>query len=134
MLALILLLAFAVSSEFVGAETRIETADPLKTFVFDQYPRGSDYFINGSRDTTLLRCVADFNRDGRSDIALSEESIWGNRTGPFEIFVREPNGRFRYARTADYESELKPTCGTQLEYCASNEYLASGRCHWKKGR
>ena len=79
MIALFLLPALTVSSEFVGAETKSETADSLKTFVFDQYPPGSDYFINGSRDTTLFRCVADFNRDGRSDIALSEKSFWGNR-------------------------------------------------------
>ncbi len=133
MRAIVLLVGLAAGSDVISAKTPFETADPLQAFVFDQYPRKSDYFINGSRDTTLFRCVADFNDDGRPDIALSEKSIWGNRTGPFEVFVQALNGRFRYARTADYESDLKAVCGTQLESCSSNEYLASGKCQWKKG-
>jgi hypothetical protein len=111
MRAIVLVVAVAAASDLISAGPPIETADPLKAFVFDQYPRGSDYFINGSRETTLFRCVADFNHDGRLDIALSEKSIWGNRTGPFEVFVQAPNGRFRYARMADYESDLKAMCG-----------------------
>lgn len=133
MRAIVLVVAVAAASDLISAGPPIETADPLKAFVFDQYPRGSDYFINGSRETTLFRCVADFNHDGRLDIALSEKSIWGNRTGPFEVFVQAPNGRFRYARTADYESDLKAMCGTQLESCSSNEYLSSGKCQWNRG-
>src|SRR5574341_1932467 len=126
MRAIVLLLALAIASDLVGAEPVIETADPLRAFVFNQYPRGSDYFINGIRDTTLFRCVADFNGDGRPDIALSERGIWGNRTGPFEIFVQGSKGRVRYVRTADYELDLKLLCGTRLESCSSNEYFSSG--------
>jgi hypothetical protein len=133
MRAIVLLLSLATALDSVNANTAIETPDPLKAFVLEQYPRGSDYFINGSRDTTLFRCIADFNGDGRPDIALSEKSIWGNRTGPFDIFVQGANGRFRYVRTVDYESDLKPACGTQLESCSSNAYLSFGKCQWKKG-
>jgi hypothetical protein len=131
--AIIIILALAATADLVSGFAPIETDDPLKAFVFDQYPRGSDYFINGNRDTTLFRCIADFNRDARPDIALSEKSIWGNRTGPFEIFIQEANGRFRYLRTADYDSDLKPLCGSRLESCSSNDYLSSGKCTWKKG-
>ncbi len=127
------LFTIALASGLVNAQGHVETADPLKAFVFEQYARGSDYFINGSSNTVLFRCVADFNHDGRPDIALSEKSIWGNRTGPVEIFVREANGRFRYLHTVDYESNLKTVCGARLESCASSEYLSSGRCQWKKG-
>lgn len=133
MRAIVLLVAFAAASGMASAQAPMETADPLKAFVFDEYPRGSDYFLHGTRDTVFFRCVADLDRDGQPDLALSERSIWGNRTGPFEIFVRTPNGRYRYGRTADYESELKPACATQLESCSSNEYLSSGTCQWKKG-
>jgi hypothetical protein len=115
------------------ADEAWDTADPLRAFVFEEYARGDDYFIRGTRDTVLFRCTADFNHDGRPDVALSEKSIWGNRTGPFEIFVQEPNGRFRYWRTADYESELKADCGKTLESCLSNGYLTSGQCSWTRG-
>lgn len=133
MRAIVLLMILAAGSSAGSAQAPIETSDPLKAFLFDEYPRGSDYFIHGTRDTVLIRCIADLNGDGQLDIALSEKSIWGNRTGPFEVFVQTPNGRFRYIRTADYESELKPACATQLESCASNDYLSSGRCLWKRG-
>jgi len=131
--AIVVVLALTATTHPVGAMAAIETDDPLNAFVFDQYPRGSDYFINGDRDTTLFRCVADFNGDARSDVALSEQSILGNRTGPFEIFIQQANGRFRYLRTADYESDLKPRCGTRLESCFSKEYISSGKCTWKNG-
>jgi len=130
---IIAVLALAATADPVSAMAAIETDDPLKAFVFDQYPRGSDYFIKGNRDTILFRCVADFNGDARSDITLSEQSIWGNRTGPCEIFTQEPNGRFRYLRAADYESDLKARCGTLLESCSAKEYLSSGKCTWQKG-
>lgn len=131
--AIVVGLALAATAELVSGSVPIETDDPLKAFVFDEYPRGDDYFINGNRNTTLFRCIADFNRDARPDIALSEKSIWGNRTGPFEIFVQDPNGRFRYLRPADYESDLKPLCGSRLESCSSDDYLSSGQCTWEKG-
>lgn len=133
MRAIVFLIVIAAGSGVGSAQASIETADPLKGFVFDEYPRGSDYFIHGTRDTVLFRCVADLNRDGQPDIAHSEKSIWGNRTGPFEIFVQTPNARFSYVRTADYQSELKPACASQLEFCSSNDYLASGKCQWKRG-
>lgn len=133
MRAIVLLMAIAVGSGVGSAQAPIETTDPLKAFVFDEYPRGSDYFIHGARDTVLFRCVADLNRDGHPDIALSEKSIWGNRTGPFEIFVHTANGRFRYLRTADYALDLEPTCGIKVESCSSNDYLTSGKCQWKRG-
>lgn len=130
---LVSLITLLAVSPVPGAEAPADTADPLKAFVLDQYPRGDDYFIHGRRDTILIRCVVDLDRDGRVDWALSEGSIWGNRTGPFEIFLQGANGRFSYQRTADYESALKSVCAHRLESCRSNEYLASGRCKWKKG-
>jgi hypothetical protein len=126
-------LALTACSEALSATPSNEIRDPLEAFVLEQYPRGSDFFVHGDRDTTLYRCVADFNGDGRADIALSEQSIWGNRTGPFEIFIQEPDGRFRYLHTVDYESEMKPLCGGRLQSCSSNQYLSSGKCTWKKG-
>ncbi|WP_427500838.1 hypothetical protein ACQE3E_16130 [Methylomonas sp. MED-D] len=132
MRAIYVLFAIAAALNSAIAATAIETDDPLKAFVLDLYPRGSDYFINGKHDTTLFRCVADFNGDARLDIALSELSIWGNRTGPFDIFAREPNGRFKYLRTSDYESKLKALCRERLESCFSNDYLSTEKCQWKK--
>lgn len=132
MRAMVLLLVLAASST-IGADAPFETDDPLKAFVFEAYPLGSDYFVNGNADTVLIRCIADFNRDTRPDIALSEKSIWGNRTGPFELFVQVAERRFRYLRTADYELELKSVCGSRLESCSSRGYLSSGKCLWGKG-
>jgi hypothetical protein len=128
-----LLFVVAAASGSAGAQARTDTTDPLKAFVFDEYPRGNDYFVNGTRDTTLIRCRADFNGDGRPDVALSEKSIWGNRTGPFEVFVSVPGGLSRYTRTADYASDLKSVCAPRLESCSSRDYLSSGTCRWRKG-
>lgn len=126
-------LALLAASGLVESQASFETADPLKAFVYEEYARGGDYFAHGTRDTTLFRCQADFDRDGRPDIALSEVSTWGNRTGSFEVFVRVQNDRFRYARTADYDVELKAKCARLIESCSSKEYVATGTCHWQRG-
>jgi hypothetical protein len=128
-----LLLVFVLTASPAQAESLIETTDPLRAFIYEQYPRGSDYFIHGYRDTTVYRCVADFDQDGRIDIALSEKSILGNRTGPFEIFVQQMNGDYGYQRTVDYESELKAVCAGRIESCAAGTYLTSGKCPWRAG-
>ena len=127
------LLIIALATGSVQAQEPFDTSDPLRAFIYEQYPRGNDYFIHGYRNTTVYRCLADFNRDGRVDIALSEKSILGNRTGPFEIFVRDSDGDYNYQHTADYASELKTLCAGRIESCASGVYLTSGRCPWRAG-
>ena len=122
-----------VLSSLVCANEIIITTDPLKAFVYEEYSLGNDYFIHGKGNTILFRCVADFNQDGRLDMAISEKSIWGNRTGPFEIFVLDERGRFTYLHTVDYETKLKAICASKIESCSSNEYLSSRACKWKKG-
>lgn len=133
MRTIILFLTFVAILPIVNAATPFETADPLKAFVFEEYLLGNDYFIDGRSNTVLIRCIADFDGDGRRDIAVSEKSIWGNRTGPFEIFIQTSNGQFRYQHTRDYVSELKSVCEARLESCRSEVYLASGHCEWTKG-
>jgi hypothetical protein len=133
MRAVVSLLLFTLVAGPVHAQEPFETSDPLRAFVYEQYPRGSDYFIHGYRDTKVYRCLADVNRDGRIDIALSEKSILGNRTGPFEIFVRDGGRDYNYQRTADYDSELKALCAGRIESCKLGVYLTSGQCPWRAG-
>jgi hypothetical protein len=102
------------------------TRDPLKAFIREEYPLGSDYFIHGREDTVVFRCVLRNARDGVDGVALSEISIWG-RTGPWEIFRRRPDGAFAYAGTR----EVRDT--SCLESCRTKEYLASGACKWSRG-
>ncbi len=104
----------------------IRTRDPLRAFVRGTYERGNDYFIHGTEDTTLLRCVLTKATDGLDGVALSELSIWGNHGGPWDIFRRTGDG-FVY----DGTRELPDT--SCLESCRSKEYLASGRCTWRHG-
>lgn len=33
------------------------TRDPLKAFVHGEYPLGDDYFIRGTEDTVVFRCL-----------------------------------------------------------------------------
>jgi hypothetical protein len=102
------------------------TKDPLRAFVREEYPLGNDYFIRGNEDTYLFRCVLRRGPNRFDGVALSEISIWG-RTGPWEIFRKEPNGDFVYVET----SEVPNTAC--LESCRSKEYLATGRCTWQHG-
>lgn len=110
----------------VGA-AEFETPDPLRAFVGEQYAWGSDYFIRGKENTVLFRCLLtrpDYEFEG---IALSEQSIWGNRGGDWEIFRKSGSGTFIYVGTKRIENTA---C---LESCQSSEYLASGRCTWQRG-
>lgn len=110
----------AHASEFI-------THDPLKAFVFSEYPPGDDYFIHGNKDTRILRCTLTGRKDQADGIALSEISIWGNRTGPWEIFNRQQDGSYRYAGTRHLPNTA---C---MENCSTREYLSSGKCTWQKG-
>lgn len=103
-----------------------KTDDPLKAFVHEEYARGDDYFINGNENTYLFRCVLTKELEPFEGVALSEISIWGNHTGPWEVFRKEPNGGFVYVKTRHYAST---SC---LESCRSNEYLLSGQCTWRR--
>jgi len=109
----------------VSAET-FRTKDPLRAFVREEYPLGSDYFIRGHEDTYVFRCFLRRGPNRFDGIALSEISIWG-RTGPWDIFSRESNGDFTYVETG----ELPNTAC--LEFCRSKEYLTTGRCTWQHG-
>lgn len=104
-----------------------KTSDPLKAFVYEEYPWGDDYFINGNQDTYVFRCVLTGELESFAGVALSEISIWGNRTGPWEVFRKEPDGRFVYVKTKHYANT---SC---LESCRSKEYLSSGQCTWRRG-
>ena len=108
-----------------GADFR--TDDPLKAFVGGEYPLGDDYFIRGRADTYIIRCRLTKGKDGLDGLALSEASIWGNRTGPWEIFRKDRGAGFVYVETR----QLADTAC--LESCSSREYLASGQCRWKSG-
>lgn len=115
----VLLLGTAHAAEF-------RTSDPLKAFIYSEYPLGDDYFITGTQDTHIFRCILTKGKDSFEGIALSEISIWGNRTGPWEIF-RKDSGGFVYVETAH---RADTSC---LESCRSKEYLATGRCTWQSG-
>jgi hypothetical protein len=119
------LLAVLLTGTAAGSEFR--TNDPLKAFVRGEYPPGDDYFINGSAETHLFRCALTKNTEGFQGVALSEISIWGNRTGPWEIFKQEDGGSFVYVGT----KHLADTAC--LESCRSKDYLTSGQCRWQRG-
>jgi hypothetical protein len=103
------------------------TSDPLRAFVGHEYPLGDDYFTRGESDTYVLRCFLTREKDGLDGLALSEISIWGNRTGPWEIFEKEGDTAYVYLDTRQLSDA---TC---LEACSTAEYRASGRCRWRKG-
>jgi hypothetical protein len=108
-----------------GGEFR--TIDPLRAFINGEYPLGDDYFINGSADTYIFRCVLSKKTEKVEGIALSEISIWGNHGGPWEVFRRSEKGGYIYVGT---KGITNTSC---LEWCRSKEYLASGRCTWQRG-
>jgi len=103
------------------------TQDPLGAFIRREYPPGDDYFIHGAADTIVFRCVFPDHTGQPREIALSEISIWGNRTGPWEIFRRESGGGFVYVGTRHLSDT---SC---LESCRTRGFLASGRCSWQRG-
>ena len=119
--------SLAAVSLGVAHAAEFRTPEPLKAFVYGEYPLGSDYFINGIQDTYVLRCLLTRSADPFEGVALSEISIWGNRIGPWDIFRKEENGSFVYVETR----ELANTAC--LESCRSSEYLASERCTWRRG-
>lgn len=103
------------------------TGDPLKAFVYGEYPLGDDYFLNGNTNTYLFRCPLMKEKNGFDGVALSEISIWGNRTGPWELFRKEGKNDFVYIGT----KHLADTAC--LETCASKDYFAAGQCQWQRG-
>ncbi len=111
----------------VARAVEFETRNPLRAFVYAEYPLGDDYFINGIQDTHLLRYVLTKELEPFEGVAFSEISIWGNRTGPWEVFRRQPNGMFVYAGTKHYPSV------PHLESCRTNEYVLLGTCTWQHG-
>ncbi len=110
-----------------AAAAEFETPDPLRSFVYAEYALGDDYFINGVQDTFLFRCDLVKDLESFEGVALSEISIWGNKTGPWEVFKKQSNGRYLYVKTTHY-----PTVAC-LEWCRSQNYLSAGRCLWQRG-
>jgi len=51
------LLAALATATVAAVAGPFQTSDPLRAFVRAEYPLGSDYFINGTGDTDLLRCL-----------------------------------------------------------------------------
>jgi len=45
-------------------------------------------------DTRLIRAVADFNNDGRPDLALSVSTSWGNAGGVWHVYFRLADGSY----------------------------------------
>lgn len=115
------------SATIAAAVGDFQTADPLKAFVNEEYPLGSDYFIKGKKDTVLFRCVLSGPEYSFEGIALSEVSIWGNRGGDWEVFRKTSNGNFIYVGTRQIANTA---C---LESCQSKEYVSAGRCTWRRG-
>ena len=122
---LILLLLSFLATGANGGQT-FRTRDPLRAFVRGDYPWGDDYFIHGNGDTILFRCLLVKERDGVDGLALSEVSIWGNHGGPWEIF-RKSGKAFEYVGPGAVRDT---SC---LESCRSKDYVASGRCRWRRG-
>lgn len=102
------------------------TRDPLKAFVYEEYPLGDDYFIRGNRDTFVFRCILTPKQDRIDGVALSEISIWG-QTGPWEVFRRRSDGTFEYLGSRNVRDT---SC---LESCRTKEYVATGKCTWHRG-
>jgi hypothetical protein len=109
----------------VGGET-FRTKDPLRAFLREEYPLGDDYFIRGKEDTYIFCRLLTRGSNRFDGIALSKISIWG-RTGPWEMFRKEPDGDFTYVETGGLPNTA---C---LEFCRSKEYLTTGRCTWHHG-
>jgi len=103
------------------------TNNPVNAFVHSKYPLGDDYFINGNQDTYIFRCQLTTQKDKIEGIALSEISIWGNRSGPWDIFRKKENGSFVYIET---KTLTDTSC---LETCLTKDYLALGECAWERG-
>ena len=117
----------ALLASWAMADGSFQTPDPLKAFVYGEYPPGSDYFIDGNSDTILLRCLLPTPDYAFEGVALSERSIWGNRGGDWEIFRKTTGGTFAYVGT---KRIANTSC---LESCRSSEYVSTGRCTWKRG-
>jgi len=120
------LVPFALPARVAEGGHAFHTSDPLKAFVGGAYAWGDDYFIHGTRDTTLFRCVLVKEKDGFDGLAFSEVSIWGNHGGPWDVFRKSGKG-FDYVGSR----ELRDT--SCLESCQSKDYLASGHCDWQRG-
>ena len=103
------------------------THDPLRAFVYREYPLGDDYFIRGNEDTIVFRCPLTKAQAKFEGVALSEISIWGNHTGPWEVFRKTSDDLFAYVETRHFSDT---SC---LESCRTKEYLASGQCTWNRG-
>jgi len=121
------LILFATLFTDAAQAGEFTTRDPVQAFVQGEYPLGDDYFINGNKDTRILRCALTREKNQTDGIALSEISIWGNRTGPWEIFNKQQDGSYSYAGTR----HLPDTAC--MENCSTREYLTSGKCTWNKG-
>lgn len=99
-----------------------ETPDPLRVFVYAEYVLGDGYFIHGVQDTILFRCNLTKDLESFEGVAFSEMSNWGDRTGPWEVFRKQPNGKYVYVTTKHYP------IASCLEWCLSKDYLSSGQC------
>jgi hypothetical protein len=44
----------------------------------------------------IVKCIYDFNNDGIPDEAISDELLWGNAGGLWEIYLGQPGGGFKH--------------------------------------
>ena len=71
-------------------------ADPVRSFVSGFDPAGEDFFARPDTATFLLRMRLDMDGDHRTDLALSESSVFGGGGGPWLLFRRLCAGGYRY--------------------------------------
>lgn len=78
-----------------SAPRAVTIPDPVHAFIEGFNPQDEDFFAHPPDRTDLLRMQLDVDGDGRSDLALSESSMFGIGAGPWLLFRGLPGG-YRY--------------------------------------
>ena len=73
-----------------------EITDPVRAFIGGFNPAGEDFFAHDSAVTRLVRMRFDADLDGRTDLAVSETSVFGTGGGPWLLFRKVPSGGYHY--------------------------------------
>ncbi len=68
--------------------------DPIAFFLPKSAQDTTEYDNFATR--RIVRCTCDFNNDGLTDVAVSDEGeAWGNAGGDWEIFLRQKDGTYK---------------------------------------
>lgn len=113
------------------AADSIVTRDPVGLFVRegDTWVDVSDFFIHGKENTILFRVIQDVNGDGIKDLALSEISIWGNKTGDWVIFRGRKDGSY----SRDVRRAGQTIDQSLMEWAATRAHDTKNGYRWKRG-